>query len=324
MSARRSVCAALVGAATLASVLAAAPVFAAPDSAVVFAPGSAGIGDPYFPNLGNGGYDVGHYGLQLSYDPSRQFLVASGDDHGPGDAEPLAFRPRPRRHEVHGVSVDGAGAHQRRDGWRTRDHPGARDHDRVVVHDAVSYTGTPKTIAGSPIVFGADYGWMYTRDGVFVADEPNAAHTWFPCSDHPSDKATYTFDVTVPKTKQVVANGELSLHTTGASKTRYIWNETKPMASYLATIDIGSWTFQHRTTPGGIPQLMAYDPALSAAVAHRAVGAQTAAVTDYWAHAFGPYPFTSTGAIVDNLPTVGFSLETQTRPLYGFAPDKDT
>ena len=54
------------------------------------------------------------------------------------------------------------------------------------------------------------------------------------------------------------------------------------------------------------------------------VVATTNAVTDYWAKEFGPYPFTSTGAIVDNLPDVGFSLETQTRPLYGFAPDPGT
>ena len=45
----------------------------------------------------------------------------------------------------------------------------------------------------------------------------------------------------------------------------------------------------------------------------------TGDVTDFWAKEFGPYPFTSTGAIIDNVPNVGFSLETQTRPLYGFA-----
>ncbi|MYV66583.1 M1 family peptidase, partial [Streptomyces sp. SID2131] len=26
-------------------------------------PGAAGLRDPYFPKLGNGGYDVGHYAL---------------------------------------------------------------------------------------------------------------------------------------------------------------------------------------------------------------------------------------------------------------------
>jgi hypothetical protein len=33
-------------------------------------PGAAGIGDPYFPLEGNGGYDVRHYDLTFSYDPA--------------------------------------------------------------------------------------------------------------------------------------------------------------------------------------------------------------------------------------------------------------
>lgn len=31
--------------------------------------GSAGVGDPYFPKSGNGGYDVTHYDLTLAYTP---------------------------------------------------------------------------------------------------------------------------------------------------------------------------------------------------------------------------------------------------------------
>jgi hypothetical protein len=46
----------------------------------------------------------------------------------------------------------------------------------------------------------------------------------------------------------------------------------------------------------------------------------TAEATDLWADTFGPYPFGSTGAIADNATyngqSIGFSLETQTRPLY--------
>ena len=64
------------------------------------------------------------------------------------------------------------------------------------------------------------------------------------------------------------------------------------------------------------------DPTLAASgdTARRS-SARPAAVTDFWSQKFGPYAFTSTGAIVDNVPDVGFSLETQTRPLYGFAAD---
>ena len=108
---------------------------------------------------------------------------------------------------------------------------------------AVRYSGSPKTITGSPIVFGSDYGWQYTPDGAFVGDEPNAAHTWFPSNDHPQDKATFTFKISVPKSKQVVANGDLLSHRTSGSTTKWVWDETSPMATYLATIDIGRWNF---------------------------------------------------------------------------------
>ena len=39
-------------------------------------PGEAGIGDPYFPLEGNGGYDVRHYDLTFSYDPVTDRLDA--------------------------------------------------------------------------------------------------------------------------------------------------------------------------------------------------------------------------------------------------------
>ena len=40
-----------------------------------FSAGAAGIGDPYFPGDGNGGYDVGHYDLAVAYDPATDKLT---------------------------------------------------------------------------------------------------------------------------------------------------------------------------------------------------------------------------------------------------------
>ena len=39
-----------------------------------YTPGAPGIGDPYFPLDGNGGYDVKHYDLGLEYDPATDAL----------------------------------------------------------------------------------------------------------------------------------------------------------------------------------------------------------------------------------------------------------
>jgi aminopeptidase N len=187
---------------------------------------------------------------------------------------------------------------------------------------AVNYGGTPKTIVGSPVVFGAPYGWIYTKDGAFVGCEPNAASTWFPSDDHPSQKASFTYQITVPKGRAVMANGDLLGNWTRGGQTTYLWNETRPMATYLATVDIGKWDIQRGRTPGGIKEIAGVDPTVDG---HgKGTFDLTGKVTDYWSKKFGPYAFSSTGAIVDSVPDIGFSLETQTRPLYGFTPDPET
>jgi hypothetical protein len=45
--------------------------------AATFTPGSAGLGDPFFPNAGNGGYDVSHYSLTLGYEPEANRLAGT-------------------------------------------------------------------------------------------------------------------------------------------------------------------------------------------------------------------------------------------------------
>ena len=57
------------GALAAASLLLAIPASAAPRS-----PGAPGIGDPYYPAYGNGGYDVSHYDLRLKYQPATDEL----------------------------------------------------------------------------------------------------------------------------------------------------------------------------------------------------------------------------------------------------------
>jgi aminopeptidase N len=289
-----------------------------------FTPGASGVGDPYFPLEGNGGYDVGHYDLDLSYAPAAHQLSGTATVTAKATQNLSRFDLDLSGMTVRAVVVNGVAASWSRSGQELRITPRTGLPKGSAFTAAVTYDGSPKTISGSPIVFGADYGWQYTPDGAFVGDEPNASRTWFPSNDHPSDKASYTFRITVPSDRAVVANGDLTSQSTQAGRTTFVWNETSPMATYLATIDIGNWTFDRSTTPSGIPNLTAYDPALRSGVVQEKVVATTNAVTDYWAKEFGPYAFSSTGAIVDNVPNVGFSLETQTRPLYGFAPDPGT
>ena len=113
------------------------------------------------------------------------------------------------------------------------------------------------TAVTSPIVFGSSYGWIYTKDGAFVGNEPNAAQTWYPCNDYPTKKASLTFRVTVPKGTSVVANGRLVSQRTRHGMSRFLWSESRPMATYLSTIDIGKWKYLRGRTPAGIPEAVA-------------------------------------------------------------------
>ena len=54
--------------------MAAALVLAAPAGAADWTAGAPTSGDPFFPQMGNGGYDVQHYSLDLDYDPRTEVL----------------------------------------------------------------------------------------------------------------------------------------------------------------------------------------------------------------------------------------------------------
>ena len=59
--------------------------------------GAGDLGDTYYAGIGNGGYDVSHYDLNLKYNPDTQVARRQGDDHRRHDAAPVPLQPRPAR-----------------------------------------------------------------------------------------------------------------------------------------------------------------------------------------------------------------------------------
>ncbi|WP_460069695.1 M1 family metallopeptidase [Streptomyces sp. YKOK-I1] len=285
-------------------------------------PGADGIGDSYFPQLGNGGFDARHYDLSLAYDPDTDRLDGRTTITARATQNLSSFDLDLQQLEVTRVEVNGRRAQFTRDGDEIRVTPRGPLRKGGTFEVTVTYGGVPEPLGG-PIVFGSDYGWMKTDDGVFVACEPNAASTWFPSSDHPSDKATYDIRIKAPKGLTAVSNGRLvSTYDKGASTYTH-WRETRPMATYLATATIGKFDVKTGTTPGGTPIYVAIDPVLANSN-NVDVYAVTAAATDYWSQVFGPYPFEETGAIVDDMPQAGFSLEVQSKPVYSAVRSEST
>jgi aminopeptidase N len=310
-----------VAAATAALLALSSPARATPG----FTPGAPGVGDGYFPLEGNGGYDVRHYGIDFSYDPATKRLDGTAVITATATQNLSRFDLDLQQLDVASVSVNGHRAAFTRNGQELVITPRHGLPKRKVFTVTVKYGGVPQTIVGSPIVFGSPYGFVHTDDGAFMGDEPNASSTWFPSNDHPIDKAAYTFRVTVPAGLQVMSNGRLVSQRTDAGKSTFVWDEKFPMATYLATADIGKWTITQGKTPGGIPMTIGVDPKLVGRDPNnpdptKFFADTTGEATDLWVKQYGPYPFDSTGAIADlatyNGQAIGFSLETQTRPLY--------
>ena len=76
---------------------------------------------------------------------------------------------------------------------------------------------------------------------MIVAGQPHGAPTWFPCNDRPDDKASYSITVTTAADYTVVANGELAEQKRGSSTVTWRYEQVEPMATYLATVQIGRY-----------------------------------------------------------------------------------
>src|SRR5262249_35797680 len=118
---------------------------------------------------------------------------------------------------------------------------------------AVSYSGIPgEGVPGYDAIFAQ--GWTRYKKGVFVASEPNGAALWYPVNDHPLDKASYTFHITVPAGYVVAANGLLQgVDKHDDSTQTYNWETTSELASYLVTVDIGDFVVETAEGPNNLP-----------------------------------------------------------------------
>ena len=217
-------------------------------------PGSAGVGDDYFPLLGNGGYDVRHYGLAIDYRPETDVLKGVATIQATATQALSSFNLDLDGLTVRSVRVDGAAATWTRDDGELTVTP-ARPLDR---HErfttVVRYDGVPVQLPYGP-------GVVPTDDGTLILGEPEGASTWFPANDHPVDKAPFTVAVTVPRGLEAIGNGALESVSHQGDSTTWTWDAREPMAPYLATASIGEFDVSNYRD-GGLRYWDAVDPDL--------------------------------------------------------------
>ncbi|MHB8080087.1 MAG: M1 family aminopeptidase [Candidatus Krumholzibacteriia bacterium] len=212
-----------------------------------------------FPESGTRGYDVLDYDLALALDIGARrvrgavaiTLRATG---GELDTARVDLHPDLA---VDSLLWNGAPAAFRRDGIRLLAALPSPPADGATGILRIAYSGAPPQ--GVP-PFNA--GLMFRRHGDETPDpsddapivanvsEPATAHTWWPCKDDPSDKATATIAVTVPDSLTVVSNGALVGETAPApGLRRSVWRERHPIATYLVSIAVSNYVRWDETCP---------------------------------------------------------------------------
>jgi aminopeptidase N len=291
------------------------PADAGTGRAPVFSPGAPGAGDPYFPDMGNGGYDVSHYDIKLAFDPTTKAISATTtivaratqnlsrfnlDFQGPLKISKLSVNRR-------AASFARTGAQE----LVITPRHGLWKGTTFVV--SVTYSGVPQKIDDPALGLS---GWVATKDGAVALNQPIGAATYYPVNDTTNDKATYTQTITVPTGLTVLANGEPGPTTKHDGRTTFRWQMNQPMASELAMLAIGKYNVTRSVTADGRPNITAIGQSIDTTAGQGKVLNQTTAQIVQWESSlYGRYPFGSTGGIIADV-GVHYALETQGRPVY--------
>jgi len=276
-------------------------------------PGAPGIGDSLYPNFGNGGYDVLHYTLDLTVeDVAVSDLDAVVAIEAKATQALSSFNLDFIGFAIESITVNDELAAFDRDGQELTVTPAqalAAGEPFIV---QVTYSGAPEEV--NSVTEEGLVGWVAYEGGTFVLSEPDGAANFFPVNDHPLDKAAYTLRISVPKPFEVAANGTLEETIDQGDRTTFVWEMRDPMASYLATINIGEFDLETGQSPQGVPIRNYYPPGLEEE--YRQLFARQGEMLDFYSEIFGDYPFDVCGSIVIDI-EMETALETQTLSIYG-------
>ena len=207
-----------------------------------FTPGARSLGDSLFPTIGNGGYDVRHYDLDLDYAVAKKRL------EGTATIDAVATQGLSRFsfdltawNKVRSVSVGGRPARFVVDAKRSKltitPRSGIRDGRRFRV--VVRYGGIQRPLKGTTSL---KEGWIpNAKTGAVVVAQPVGAMGWYPNNNVPADKATYTTRITVPRGWSALATGVLTSRRSAGGTSTFVWKETAPTSTYLVSVSVGKF-----------------------------------------------------------------------------------
>jgi aminopeptidase N len=125
---------------------------------------------------------------------------------------------------------------------------------------------------------------------------PDRVHHWIPVLDHPSAKATITFNITAPAGQEVVANGRLDhVETTASGQRTWTYSEGVPIPPYCMIIGVGQ--FARLDGPQTPTQISYYVPRSERELAVKGFLPAMPSV-EFFTEKVAPYPYEKLALIV--------------------------
>lgn len=256
-----------------------------------------GMGDPYYEQLGNSGYDVTHYTIALTVDP------ATNDISGMTTIDAEAIQSLNTLNlDLQGLSVDKVVVNTTPATFSLQEHELTIVPEQALTEGStfsisVIYHGNPQPVKNVASTLFDTVGWFHSSTGAInVISEPNGAASWFPVNDHPRDKATYRFEITVPKPWVVASTGTLRDTIDNGTQTLYVWEMDKPMASYLASLNVDKYIVETKSGSGGVT-IRNYLKSDISDESKKTIDA-IPEMMEYFSRIFGAYPFDEYGIVI--------------------------
>ncbi|MEW5799808.1 MAG: M1 family aminopeptidase [Bacteroidota bacterium] len=160
---------------------------------------------------------------------------------------------------------------------------------QILYHGSPPYTGLGSY---SDVMRGDGTRWVYTLS------EPYGARDWWPCIDHPNEKAD-SVDIIITCNNDLVAasNGRLTDTLTNGDGTKtFTWKHRYPVSTYLIAVTIGKFTtfsdwFKHSANDSMEVINFVLPDIASTSPSYRTNTALTVTMLEKFTPLFGPYPF---------------------------------
>ncbi|MDD4308800.1 MAG: M1 family aminopeptidase [Candidatus Cloacimonetes bacterium] len=160
-------------------------------------------------------------------------------------------------------------------------------------------------------------GMIFGNNSVFTISDPDAGRMWYPCYDHPWDKAIVDLHITMRSDWKVAANGIRSgIVNNGNGTSTTHWLGSHPMTTYLVCFTAGPYQEIDQYVPSvnnlHIQNFVSQSQYNNALIDFQ----RTPQMVSYFSQNFGTYPFEKYGHATVNMSTFG-AMEHQTMTTLG-------